>query len=281
MSNTPRNAGFTLVELAIVLVIIGLLVGGVLVGQDLIRAAEINSTTTQITKYDSAANTFRTRFNGYPGDLINPARYPIASAGTNLGSPNKANGDNVIQQGSCTDPNGNGYGGESAIFWTHLSQTNLIPDAANAITNFDTVAAVNPFTDGNLPQARLGNGNRFMITNSGGRNYYVLAQYASSAATTCTVTTNDAMTPQTAFQLDSKSDDGNAMTGSIISVLAANNITIDTTSAATIVASGGGSATPDTAGTDDCFYGATGAYATNTDLLAQQMECQLRIRASF
>lgn len=284
MSNSHRNAGFTLVELAIVLVIIGLLVGGVLVGQDLIRAAEINSTTTQITKYDSAANTFRTRYNGYPGDLVNPARYPIASTnsgGAALGSPNKANGDNVIQQGDCTDANGNGYGGESSIFWTHLSQSNLIPDAANAITDFAAVAAVNPFTDGNLPQARLGNGNRFHITNSGGRNYYVLAQFASSAATTCTVTANDAMTPQTAFQLDSKSDDGNAMTGSIISVLNANNITINTTSAATIVASGGGSTTPDTTGTDDCFYGATGAYATNTELLAQQMECQLRIRASF
>ena len=278
MSTTHRNAGFTLVELAIVLVIIGLLVGGVLVGQDLIRAAEINSTTSQLTKYDSAANTFRTRFNGYPGDLRNPGRYPIASTNA-TGNPNTANGDNLIQPGSCT--NANGYGGESALFWTHLSQTNLIPDAANAIQDFTATAAINPIGDGHMPQARLGNNNRIQVTNSVGRNFYVLAQFQQSAATSCQLTTADAMSPQTAFQLDSKSDDGNALTGTIISVLDGGNPNIDVTSATTIVATGGGSTAPDTTGTDDCFYGATGAYATNTDQLAQQMECQLRIRTSF
>lgn len=285
MSNTHRTEGFTLVELAIVLVIIGLLVGGVLVGQDLIRAAEINSTTTQITKYDAAANTFRTRFNGYPGDLRNPDRYPIASAGFS-GLPGHANGDNVIQPGNGAAPGctgANGYGGESALFWTHLSQTNLITDAANAIVDYDTDAAITAIDDGHMPQARLGNSNRFHITNSGGRNYYILAQFTATTATTCALTAADGMTPLTAFQLDSKSDDGNAMTGSIISLLSGNNPVIDTTSAATTVASGGGSTPPDAAGTgtDDCFDGTTGAYATNTDGLAQAMECQLRIRASF
>lgn len=278
MSTTHRNAGFTLVELAIVLVIIGLLVGGVLVGQDLIRAAEINSTTSQLTKYDSAANTFRTRYNGYPGDLRNPARYPIASTNA-TGNTNTANGDNLIQPGSCT--NQNGYGGESAIFWTHLSQTNLIPDAANAIEDFTAVAAINPIGDGHMPQARLGNNNRVQVTNSVGRNFYVLAQFLSSAANSCQLTSADAMSPQTAFQLDSKSDDGNALTGTIVSVLDGGNPNIDVTNAASIVATGGGSTTPDATGTDDCFFGATGAYATNRDDLAQAMECQLRIRTSF
>src|SRR3984957_20998129 len=63
-----RN-GFTLIELSIVLVIIGLIVGGILVGQDLIKAAEVRAQLLQIEKYNSAVNTFRGKFGGLPGDL--------------------------------------------------------------------------------------------------------------------------------------------------------------------------------------------------------------------
>src|ERR1700753_450898 len=61
--------GFTLIELSIVLVIIGLIVGGILVGQDLIKAAEVRAQISQIEKYNSAGNTFRGKFGGIPGDL--------------------------------------------------------------------------------------------------------------------------------------------------------------------------------------------------------------------
>src|ERR1700735_3583176 len=61
--------GFTLIELSIVLVIIGLIVGGILVGQDLIKAAETRAQISQIEKYNSAVNTFRGKFGGLPGDL--------------------------------------------------------------------------------------------------------------------------------------------------------------------------------------------------------------------
>lgn len=269
---------FTLIELAIVLVIIGLLVAGVLVGQDLIRASEVNSTNVQIAKFDAAANTFRSAYKGYPGDLRNPARYPIAATGAS-GTTGLGNGDNIIQSGNCTHPNG--YGGESAVFWTHLSQANLLPDAANTITDFTAVAAIPTINNRYMPEARIGNGNRFHITNSAGRNYYVLAQFLSSAANSCRLSAADAIQPQLAYQLDSKADDGNALTGLMISVLDGGDPNIDVATPATRIASGGGSAAPDATGTDDCFVGATGAYATSTDPLANAMQCQLRMRASF
>ena len=51
-----NQKGFTLVELAIVLIIIGLIVSSVLVGQNIIRAAELRATTTQLNKFQTAVN---------------------------------------------------------------------------------------------------------------------------------------------------------------------------------------------------------------------------------
>src|SRR3569833_2534544 len=67
--------GFTLVELSIVLVILGLLVGGVLTGQSLIRAAELRSVTTQEQRYVTAVQTFRDKYFALPGDMTNATAY--------------------------------------------------------------------------------------------------------------------------------------------------------------------------------------------------------------
>ena len=56
------KSGFTLIELSILLVIVGLIVGGVLVGRDLIPAAGIRAQISQIEKYQSAVNAFRREY---------------------------------------------------------------------------------------------------------------------------------------------------------------------------------------------------------------------------
>lgn len=57
-----RNSAFTLVELSIVLVVIGLIVGSVMAGKDLIRAAELRSIMSDIQKYETANNAFKEKY---------------------------------------------------------------------------------------------------------------------------------------------------------------------------------------------------------------------------
>ena len=84
--------GFTLVELAVVMIIIGLLLGGVMKGQELIRSAEVSAAISQIKNIDTAVNAFRDSFDAMPGDLTaaqataripNCGAAPCAVAGDN------------------------------------------------------------------------------------------------------------------------------------------------------------------------------------------------------
>jgi len=62
------KAGFTLVELALVLVIIGLVIGGVMVGQDLIFSAKMRAQIKQVEEIETAYNTFKLKYNCTAGD---------------------------------------------------------------------------------------------------------------------------------------------------------------------------------------------------------------------
>src|SRR3989338_6112219 len=77
MTERRRQKGFTLVELAIVITIIGLLIGAVLKGQKILENARVSATITQVSSIDAAAKTFYDTYGGLPGDLANaPTRLP-------------------------------------------------------------------------------------------------------------------------------------------------------------------------------------------------------------
>src|SRR3954468_8091893 len=69
-----RN-GFTLIELSIVLVIIGLVVGGVLVGRDLMRAAELRAVVSDFDRFQTALYTFQSKYNCLAGDCAYTTRF--------------------------------------------------------------------------------------------------------------------------------------------------------------------------------------------------------------
>lgn len=86
-----NKSAFSLVELSIVLVILGLLTGGILTGQSLIRAAELRSVLVDFDKYRGAAMQFRNKYLYLPGDMPNANDFWPADIGN-------GNGDGKIDE---------------------------------------------------------------------------------------------------------------------------------------------------------------------------------------
>jgi prepilin-type N-terminal cleavage/methylation domain-containing protein len=120
MINRERQAGFSLVELAIVLLIIGLIVGGVLKGQDLIRSARVNDVQTTVNQVRAATNTFQDKYVALPGDM---AEASFLKDDWRDGSSQQG-GDGNGRIGSTGDDNWRN--GEAAKFWAHLAAAGLL-----------------------------------------------------------------------------------------------------------------------------------------------------------
>lgn len=106
---------FTLIELSIVLIVIGLVIGGVLVGRDLIFAAQVRQQIAQIESFDSATNTFKLKYGAIPGDISNAVALGLGTAG---GAGDNGNGNGQLDT--------SGMVLESHRFWHHLGRSGLI-----------------------------------------------------------------------------------------------------------------------------------------------------------
>jgi prepilin-type N-terminal cleavage/methylation domain-containing protein len=119
-----RSNGFTLIELSIVIVIIGLVIGGVLVGKDLIASSKIRAQISQVENYTSAFYAFKTKYGYAPGDMppteaaqLGFFAFTGAQAGKGCKGNNTAYGNN---DGIINGVN------EALPFWSHLSDSKLI-----------------------------------------------------------------------------------------------------------------------------------------------------------
>lgn len=141
-----REAGFTLVEIAIVLVIIGLLLGGILKGQEMITQARIKNLANDFNGVTAAYFSYQDRYKTIPGDDNQAqARWvaPINAA--------NGNGSGTIE-GQYFDAAGGGS--ETTLFWWHLRASGLIagptfgPGSANQPNN--AVGGIVGVQDGGL-----------------------------------------------------------------------------------------------------------------------------------
>jgi len=242
-----KQKGFTLVELSIVLVIIGLIISSVLVGQDLVRSAELRAVVTEYEGFNAAVGTFRGRYNGLPGDIQGQTDYGWQGNGNEDGL--------LVATGAAA------HGAtENVFFWNHLGSTGaaLISGSYAGVAITNTAAA----TTGGLPSTRVGG--FWGVFTANGYNYYILGAAQPNAANN--QTTAAILNALDARGIDEKIDDGRPGRG-VVQARGANNTNAD--AAATTQAAAGG--------TTACTFGAdvpSSQYNTQNE----NEVCTLRIR---
>ncbi len=226
-SDFQGKSAFTLIELSIVLVIIGLIVGGILTGRDLINAAGVRAQVAQIEKYQQAVNTFRGKYGALPGDIDNVSalRFGLAPRGSNLGQGD-ANG--IIEGVNSTSANNN-YGftfgaGETLMVWVDLSAARLIDErfTAGSATAMLSGPVSGSTINNYFPPARIGQGNYVYIYSSAywpGANSFGISAIqnivASGNGCGWCMASSTALSAQQAYSIDAKIDDGLANKGRV------------------------------------------------------------------
>ena len=181
-----RTQGFTLVEIAIVLVIIGLLLGGILKGQEMITQAKIKNVIADMSGVSAAMYGYQDRYKALPGDDKLATRW----AGTTAGD-----GDGVVL-GKWSEA-----AKESTFFWDHLRRAGFISGSG----------ADNPF---NAVSGKLG------VQTGDGTNTSPNPGILSDGATPATkytalVLCSANLPDKIAVSVDSQMDDGDGKKGNV------------------------------------------------------------------
>ncbi len=206
-----KQSGFTLIELAIVLVIIGLLLGGVLKGQELINSSRIKNVVNDFNSTSAAIYGYQDRYRQLPGDDPGTAaRWPAATTGYPAANVGDGDGliDNVAAACAFTDgPPAAAATNECNNFWMTLRQAGFI---TGALAGGPPQNAYNGTLGVQNANDALQSGGGAAIVGSGFRGVMV-----------CESNIPD----KSAQAIDTQLDDGNPSTGSIRSIIQANATT--------------------------------------------------------
>ncbi len=227
------NKGFSLVELAIVLAILGLLIGGILAGQSMIRGSSIQSTMTQIGAYRAAIVAFEDEYRALPGDMRNAVMYWGAQAGATTDGT-----DATCQALDETNPatgtetcNGDGDGLiESAVasekfrFWQHLANAGLIEGYYSGVRASSSGNNIHE-AGLNAPAAKLGSSSLYSVRgfnaiSSGNGSWFPtrpVTRIAISTQANTSYPEGAVLTNEEAWNIDKKMDDGRPGLGSVVS----------------------------------------------------------------
>ena len=219
--NRMNNSAFSLVELSIVLVILGLLTGGILTGQSLIRAAELRTVAVEVNNTMAAVHMFKGKYFYLPGDMPNATSFwgdnsiHCSDAAIPDGMPGtcNGNGDGVIQQEAAA----HSEEAEGFMFWNQLALSDMISGEYTGISGpdhrYDSVIGENT-PDLKLPNACMGidndnvaNTTRFDV------NYGHTHIELGSDDVDCD---GALLIPEEAWNIDKKTDDGKPARGNII-----------------------------------------------------------------
>ena len=194
--SSSNKQGFSLIELSIVILILGLLVVTVVVGRDLVRAGELRGIITQLNTFETGVRTFELKYSGIPGDIANASNRGLGS--------NDGDGDGLIKPTAAGETTS-----EVVYFWEHLGEADIVPgdyDGSSQAVLGTTFPRVN------------GDEMGYMVYSSGTSNYYHIGA-VSNAAASDVMLYNDSFVPEDAFAIDEKIDDGLPLKGSIVARL--------------------------------------------------------------
>jgi prepilin-type N-terminal cleavage/methylation domain-containing protein len=187
-----NNGGFTLVELAIVLVMVGILIAGIVAGVSVLGNAKIQGLTKELQSYRQAAFLFKEKYQYWPGDMAD-AEDRWADAAYDVV---KGDGDNLI--GDANDANN---AAEEADFFLHLKLSGFIPDVTSTTGGS---------LDGtNFPGSRIFPQAEFKVDNNGSTRNYIFAYHTSLGGGLF-------LNGKDMFYIDSKTDDGKANSGDLM-----------------------------------------------------------------
>jgi prepilin-type N-terminal cleavage/methylation domain-containing protein len=182
-----KQSGFTLIEIAIVLVIIGLLLGGVLKGQELITSARVRNLISQQDGIKAAYFGFLDRFRALPGD------YTLATTNIN-GATGIGNGNGQIETAATVVNSSKPQ--EDILVWEHLSRAGFINGAYTWAATYSTASApTNPYS-------------MFLVL-----RYDNAYADSGTAATKHNLKTGNQIPADILAEVDRKVDDGNAQLG--------------------------------------------------------------------
>lgn len=253
MKNRIHQKAFTLIETAIVLTIIGLLIGGIMVGRTLIRSAQIQAVLVDVTKYKAALDRFIKKYNYPPGDLPTATSYwgaahatPATCWDTQGTGTQTCNGDGNWQiNWNAGYPTSSGSR-EDLRAWQQLQNAGLITGnftgTPAGLTGAYNTCGYCTVPGTNVPAASVGGGGysvAWLGTTSGHaqwydasyRNVIFLGRKVGSDA----YTAYPLLTTDEAYLIDNKTDDGKPASGIIYawkSSVNPNCTTSDTASAA-------------------------------------------------
>jgi len=224
-SKMLNEKGFSLVELAISITIIGVLLAGVIKGQEIVVGARMTSTVAKISTFDAARNNFYNFYDELPGDMENPdLKIPVCAADAGAcysnGDALDGDGDGIIEATTATA--GTDAAVEGRAYWEHLA-------AAEMLFETDVNPGANNVWGASHPKTPFGGGvilTRDPVLGAGddaaalnGMHYRLSRSFTAGGGANTSL-----VKPSVAIALDRKLDDGDVFTG-IVRVYGASCIT--------------------------------------------------------